>query len=77
MQNKTAGASTRPTLTDIVCAYKSLTARKCKKLGFKDKLFQTSFYEHVIRCREDYDDIVRYIYENPARWIYDELYTEE
>ena len=51
-----AGASPRPTIMDIVCAYKSLTSRACKKNGFSDKLFQTSFYEHIIRCEEDYND---------------------
>ena len=67
----------RPTLTDIVCTYKSLTTRECKKSGFREKLFQTSFYEHIIRGRDDYEEIVKYIYENPTRWYYDELYAEE
>ena len=31
----TAGASPRPTVTDIVCAYKSLTTKKCKDFGLK------------------------------------------
>ena len=58
-------------------AYKSLTTRERKKNGFDGKLFQTSFYEHIIRGREDYEKIVKYIYENPIRWYYDELYAEE
>ena len=49
LNGETAGASPRPTLTDIVCTYKSLTTRECKKSGFREKLFQTSFYEHIIR----------------------------
>ena len=77
LNGETAGASPRPTLTDIVCTYKSLTTRECKKNGFREKLFQTSFYEHIIRSREDYEEIVKYIYETPIRWYYDELYTEE
>ena len=76
LEIEAAGASPRPTLTDIVCAYKSLTTRECKNNGFDGKLFQTSFYEHIIRGREDYEEIVKYIYENPIRWHYDELYTE-
>ncbi len=75
--NETAGASPRPTVMDIVCTYKSLTTMECKKRGFLNKLFQTSFFEHVIRDRKDYSEIVKYIYENPVRWYYDELYTEE
>ena len=77
LHGETAGASPRPTITDIVCAYKSLATRECKKNGFDGKLFQTSFYEHIIRGQEDYTEIVKYIYENPIRWYYDELYAEE
>ena len=77
LNGEAAGASPRPTITDIVCAYKSLTTRDCKKNGFEGKLLQTSFYEHIIRGREDYEEIARYIYENPTRWYYDELYAEK
>ncbi|MBQ4574013.1 MAG: hypothetical protein IJA85_02350 [Clostridia bacterium] len=77
LSGKAAGASPRPTIMDIVCAYKSLTTRECKKNGYNEKLFQTSFHEHIIRGREDYEEITKYIYENPIRWYYDELYTEE
>ena len=76
-KRETAGVNPRPTIMDVVCAYKSLTTRECKKSGFTEKLFQTSFYEHIIRDREDYEEIVKYIYENPMRWYYDELYAEE
>ena len=76
-QRKRREINPRPTIMDVICAYKSLTARECKKAGMMKKLFQTSFYEHVIRGREDYEQIVKYIYENPIRWYYDELYTEE
>ena len=77
LNNETAGASPRPTLMDIVCAYKSMTTIQCKKNGLSGKLFQTSFYEHIIRNREEYDTIKKYIYENPQKWNIDELYTEE
>ena len=77
LNEKAAGASPRPTITDIVCAYKSLTTRECKKNGLNGNLFQISFYEHIIRGQEDYEEIVKYIYENPIRWLYDELYAEE
>jgi len=76
LSDATAGASPRPTIMDIVCAYKSLTAIECKRNGFKDKLFQNSFYEHIIKNCEDYDQISKYIYYNPLRWQDDELYTE-
>ncbi len=73
---ETAGASPRPTITDIICAYKSLTTRACKKACPIDKLFQTSFYEHVIRGKEDYDQIAEYIANNPKQWEQDQLHAE-
>ena len=72
IENGTAGASPRPTVSDVVCAYKSLVTRKCG-IG---KIFQTSFYDHVIRHPADYDEIYRYIENNPVQWELDELYTQ-
>ena len=74
---ETAGDSQRPTIMDVVCAYKSLTTRECKKVRPVDKLFQTSFYEHVIRGREDYHEIAEYIGNNPKQWELDKLYAKE
>ena len=72
----TAGASPRPTVMDIICTYKSLTTRECKKAYMTDKVFQTSFYEHIIRSKEEYEETLKYIYDNPAHWIYDPLYQK-
>ncbi len=77
IEENTAGASPRPTVMDVVCAYKSLTTRECKKVHPVEKLFQTSFYDHVIRGQEDYDEIAKYICENPIRWESDKLYSED
>ncbi len=77
LNNDAAGASPRPTIMDILCTYKSLTTRECKKIGFNGKLFQTSFFEHIIRDRKDYETRIKYIHENPMRWYYDELYEEK
>ena len=77
MLDETAGVNPRPTIMDIICAYKSLTTRKCKKVQPIDKLFQTSFYEHVIRGHEDYNEIAEYIVNNPKQWELDRLYSTE
>ena len=74
---ETAFARPRPTIMDMVCAYKSLTTKACKAIRPIAKLFQTSFYEHVIRCAEEYREIVEYIEENPMQWHTDELYIEQ
>ena len=71
LENTAAGASPRPTIMDVVCTYKSLTTRECKKIQPIKKLFQSSFYEHIIRNYDDYQEIVKYIHENPSRWYYE------
>ena len=43
----------------------------------KEKIFQRSFYDHIVRNRDDYDEIYKYIYENPICWQFDRLYAEE
>ena len=77
MLSEAAGASARPTVPDIVCAYKSLTTRECKKAIPVDKVFQDSFYEHIIRGKEDYIGIAEYIINNPKQWEMDALYVRE
>ncbi len=42
-----------------------------------DKIFQRSFFDRIVRNYDDYHKICKYIYENPARWYYDKLYSEE
>ena len=63
----------RTGLTNIICAYKSLTTRTCNQmLGiFGKKLFQTSFYESVLRNEQAYRECWRYIDENPTKWLLD------
>ena len=75
LNDDTAGVNPRLTVMDVVCAYKSLTSKDCKDNGFNDRLFQTSFYEHVIRNKDDYDNTVKYILENPTKWYFDEMYS--
>ena len=76
LQDTANNAKRLPTIMDIVCAYKSLTTRRCKALKPIEKLFQDSFFEHIIRDREDYEKHLNYISLNPDKWHNDELYTE-
>ena len=76
-RSETAGASPRPTVMDIVCTFKSIATRECRHRGLATRLFQRSFHDHIIRDRNDYEEIYRYIYENPLAWEKDELYSEE
>jgi REP element-mobilizing transposase RayT len=41
-----------------------------------EKVFQRSFYDHIVRNREDYYEVSKYIDENPIHWKCDKLYVE-
>lgn len=70
LAEEAAGASPRPTLMDVVRTFKSLTTRACNRASQTpgEQLFQTSFYEHVIRNEKAYLECWRYIDENPIKW---------
>ncbi len=36
---------------------------------FNKKLWQKSYYEHIIRNEDDYIETTQYILENPGRWV--------
>ena len=46
-----------------------------KEYGYN--VWQSRSYDHIIRDKHDYDEISKYIYENPLKWQFDELYCEE
>ena len=58
-----------------ISSFVSTFKRFCnKELG--ENIWQRHFYDHVIRNKEDYEKHVKYIYENPVRWYFDELYVK-
>jgi REP element-mobilizing transposase RayT len=64
-----AGASPRPTLSDIICSFKSLVTREYKKTQPNEAVWQTSFYDRIIRNEADYLEHFRYIEDNPTMWL--------
>ena len=76
IDKNTAGASPCPTLSDIFCAFKSLTTRMCKAVYPIEKLFQNSFHDHIIRGERDYEKIWEYIEFNALKWQEDCFYNE-
>ena len=61
-----AGSRPRPTVPQIIGLYKSGVSRHCGR-----SVWQTSFYDHVIRGPQDYTEIWQYIDNNPLKWILD------
>ena len=37
------------------------------------KIWQRSYYDHIIRNQRDYDEVAKYIYDNPMKWRFDKL----
>ena len=71
------GASPSPTLNDVICSFKSLTARACKQKYGIEKLFQRSYAEHIIRDYKDYETRKAYIQQNPVRWYCKQLSQQD
>ena len=76
------GQSRTPVPTNVqrannTCSqFVSTFKRFCNK-EYGENIWQARFNDHLIRNREDYEEHVKYINENPIRWCYDELFTEE
>ncbi len=77
------GIDDGPSRTPVPTAQNTITARflsTFKRFCNKEygmNIWQYRSYDHIIRNRQDYEEHLRYIYENPMRWFYDELYSEE
>lgn len=50
--------------------------RFCNKV-YGRNIWQYRSYDHIIRSEKDYEEHANYIYYNPFRWCYDELYTDK
>ena len=79
LRESAAGASPRPTLMQILGAFKSLTTRRWNEMTGQagEKLWQPGYYEHVLRDDNDFLSHWLYIEHNPEQWAKDEYYQEE
>ncbi len=73
IQNKLGSmwSSTPTNIPNIIRSFKTLVT---KELGFS--IWQTGYYDHIIRNEEDYLIKAQYIGNNPAKWQYDKYYSE-
>ena len=72
---ETSAASSSTRQTAAVSNFVSTFKRFCNK-EYGENIWQRGFYDHIVRGREDYEEISKYIHENPARWYCDNLYKE-
>ncbi|GEO19610.1 hypothetical protein CQA01_01440 [Cyclobacterium qasimii] len=60
----------------MVRGYKSSVTRQIGLLGFKGKLWQRNYYEHIIRDEKAFQNISEYIKNNPVKWTGDKFYLK-
>ncbi|MCL2812511.1 MAG: transposase [Clostridia bacterium] len=65
-----AASPTKATIPLIVNALKGLTSKQ-----FGETIWQRSYHDRIVRDEEEYQRILQYINENPARWREDRFYT--
>lgn len=74
----------RKTIWNIIWWFKSITTNEYIKnvknknrVWFNKKLWQTNYYEHIIRNEESFTKICEYIENNPLKWDEDKFYNTE
>ena len=60
------GGEKTPPVTRIIGNFKGGVSRRCKR-----PVWQASFHDHVIRGPADAEEIMRYIENNPRKWVLD------
>ena len=60
-----------PTLGNIIGWYKYQVTKEVNRQNYTagEKLFQRSYYDHVIRNQQDFNEIWEYIDHNPRKWL--------
>ena len=56
-----------PTKNRVAGIVRSIKALTTKEIGAA--IFQRSYYDHVIRNQQDYDEVWEYIEHNLQRWL--------
>ena len=60
-------------LSVIISSYKSAVTKNAHRLGYKFE-WQSRFYDHIIRDKNDYIRILDYIESNPQKWNEDKFH---
>ena len=65
-------------IPNIVGKYKAAVTRSAgNSFAYSEKIWQSSYHDHVIRNDQDYQKIWEYISGNPSKWLDDCFYCEE
>ena len=64
-------------LSSVIGLYKSAVTKQIHEINPDEKVWQTSYHDHIIRNQADYERIWLYIDANPGRWMDDCFYTPD
>ena len=77
--NEESGPSRTPvptlqnsTLSRFISTFKRFCNKECG-----ENIWQYRSYDHIIRNKRDYDAHLKYIYDNPSQWLYDDMFSNE
>ena len=78
-----ADMESAPTVSEIVQSFKRYSTVEYATMvkegilpPFEKQIWQRSFHDHIVRSRDEYEKISKYIYENPRHWRQDCFYQE-
>ena len=78
-----ADIESAPTVSEIVQSFKRYSTLEYIKMvkdgivpPFEKKIWQRSYYDHIIRNSDDYNEVYKYILDNPPKWNNDEFFIE-
>ena len=64
-------------LSSLMGAYKMTTSKLIHLSGMQDFSWHRSFYDHIIRSENAYENIFNYIKMNPDKWVDDKYNTTQ
>ena len=73
-ENGPSGTPVPTGQNSVVSRFVSTFKRFCNR-EYGENIWQYRSYDHIIRNRQDHDEHLKYIAENPLWWHTDELYT--
>jgi hypothetical protein len=61
-------------LASIVRGFKSSVTTWCRKNNYPNFNWQPLFHDHIIRDQQSFENIQKYIFENPKKWKQDRFH---
>lgn len=76
LQRNNVIKGTSRTLGAIIRGFKIGVVMAIKNFGYDKPIWQRNYFEHIIRSDEEFQEVRRYIADNPKNWKKDKLYFE-